>query len=1480
MKKTSKFISVIISLIIILEAVFIQTVAADTSETYLAIGFENVATNGLHDLIKVDGCPNARIVEDSSGNKSLYVGTTSVDNRIEILPEEIIQAEVYFVQLDINSQATYTEGIFSLRKADSGDVSLLQFKETGEIYTLDNKYAGGIVKNTYTNIGIKIDNSNQSFSVYVNGKCTISNWELPGGIASISGFSVETYRTDVPESCVNLDNIKIYSGDSYISGRVTETRLNETLEFIPVSTDESAAKVVHLKRNFDSKDDIGMNMISKTNTIEWRSEENGNGYLAMAGKTKDDMYCEVNVATPNKNIVLEMDVRYDDSLINSTLFMLRDTMTNTSMVQFTDVYTNGANITASGSGKALTTKKWTNVAMVLNLRKGKYDVYIDNKKSVEGGSLPSTFKRLSVWRIYCGTGINGGEIFLDNIRIYDGEEPRDVDNEAVSEKSIFSDSEAIEFLTGKRALQPYSNKMWVNNRKISTDLPCITLEKDTLISIDTFKKLFQKEISVSGNKIIADGAVMEFDKNEITIGDSVYVMDEAPRLVNCSVMIPVLGYAKYAMNGKGLYNDGHGLYLISREEYSDNDTRVKEANMYLFSNRYSANELKEKFLSNTDNGTKHPRIWADADDFAKLRENVKTDPYLKDWYAQVVQRATTYMNAEVSEYIITGSKLLDVTTVAFERVLSLGLCYQITNDEKYAERVYKEISALCSFPDWHPDHSLDTGMAALAVGIGYDWTYDYLKANNKLDEIEAGAERCGFTPAHQAYVGTASYSNVWWTDTDTNWGFIVNAGYATLAAAMAETNPDYYMEIIRNAYQSAESPLYKVAPDGAWHEGPHYWSYGGGPLIYLLDTYKCMFGEDWALNFMGMKKFAEYSLYFTDPNGDSNNFHDADSAVSRVMDPLCLYIGKENNDKAFSKLMAETFKQFGVNAPVEAILYYDTEATNYETETTYPLDSYFRETEFLSMREKWNDKNASWMSAHGGFTNGSHNHIDEGAFVYNIGGVRWAIDLGLDWMTYSMSEAEIQSHTGGYDHRWFYRKKGEGHNIVVINPDKELEMDTTQFAKIEPVKSGYTKAFTSVDLSNHYAKNVNSYKRGYMLSDYRRSFTVRDEIELKDNSELYWFMHTKGSIVIVDNNTALIMQDGKTLKMQFVTNASGSNLSVMNAVKLPTSPQFDDTANEGVTKIAYKLNGSGNINIEVKMSLLQEAGSKTAPANIPISQWTIEDDDMMPAAEETISLMSVNDNCPAYNLPQNTTNKDTVNPAPYIPEPLAFSTAKLNSLMLNGRKISGFSPDKFNYTYSLDESGVIPEITVEGNGYTVINHYENPAGGGKIAEIQVYDNTGLYNSYVIVFKPYVPEYYGNYVRLKTADVFASSEQDVEGSRNLATGSADSNKGTRWSANGIGEYLIHDLGNVTDIDAIGVSNWMGNKRSYKYDILVSTDGENYTKVIENKLSNGKSEDVEVTPLSNRVKARYIKYLGYGNTANEWNNVIELVTLKTK
>ncbi|WP_413700156.1 polysaccharide lyase family 7 protein [Psychromonas sp. KJ10-10] len=100
--------------------------------------------------------------------------------------------------------------------------------------------------------------------------------------------------------------------------------------------------------------------------------------------------------------------------------------------------------------------------------------------------------------------------------------------------------------------------------------------------------------------------------------------------------------------------------------------------------------------------------------------------------------------------------------------------------------------------------------------------------------------------------------------------------------------------------------------------------------------------------------------------------------------------------------------------------------------------------------------------------------------------------------------------------------------------------------------------------------------------------------------------------------------------------------------------------------------------------------------------------------------------------------------------------------------------------------------------------------------------------------------------------------------------------TRWSANGE-SWATLDYGKVTTFDAIRASFHKGDQRSTKFNIEVSKDGKTWQEVLVDVASSGEVLGYERFEFKKPVQARYVKYVGKGNTSNTWNSVTELAGL---
>jgi len=121
--------------------------------------------------------------------------------------------------------------------------------------------------------------------------------------------------------------------------------------------------------------------------------------------------------------------------------------------------------------------------------------------------------------------------------------------------------------------------------------------------------------------------------------------------------------------------------------------------------------------------------------------------------------------------------------------------------------------------------------------------------------------------------------------------------------------------------------------------------------------------------------------------------------------------------------------------------------------------------------------------------------------------------------------------------------------------------------------------------------------------------------------------------------------------------------------------------------------------------------------------------------------------------------------------------------------------------------------------------------------------------------------------VSAVSIIASSEEVP----NLAVNVFDNDLATRWSALGQGEYLTIDLGAqylVTEMHAA----WLkGNERQSHYQIDISHDGVSWTTVNSGS-SSGTSVVLEYIGVND--SGRYIRFIGLGNSSNDWNSVTEI------
>ncbi len=129
--------------------------------------------------------------------------------------------------------------------------------------------------------------------------------------------------------------------------------------------------------------------------------------------------------------------------------------------------------------------------------------------------------------------------------------------------------------------------------------------------------------------------------------------------------------------------------------------------------------------------------------------------------------------------------------------------------------------------------------------------------------------------------------------------------------------------------------------------------------------------------------------------------------------------------------------------------------------------------------------------------------------------------------------------------------------------------------------------------------------------------------------------------------------------------------------------------------------------------------------------------------------------------------------------------------------------------------------------------------------------------------------------LEEEELLTVAEENITASDNdgnLPKNTIDGDYNTRWSAEGSGQWIQYDLGKYYFVSFLKIAFYKGNERQAYFDIQVSDDGAEWTDVLTDQESSGTTAALQIFNFEN-VTARYVRFIGYGNSENDWNSITE-------
>lgn len=111
--------------------------------------------------------------------------------------------------------------------------------------------------------------------------------------------------------------------------------------------------------------------------------------------------------------------------------------------------------------------------------------------------------------------------------------------------------------------------------------------------------------------------------------------------------------------------------------------------------------------------------------------------------------------------------------------------------------------------------------------------------------------------------------------------------------------------------------------------------------------------------------------------------------------------------------------------------------------------------------------------------------------------------------------------------------------------------------------------------------------------------------------------------------------------------------------------------------------------------------------------------------------------------------------------------------------------------------------------------------------------------------------------------------------NTPANSIDNSLSTRWSKDGVNQWIRYDLGAVKLVEAVDLAFYAGTQRISYFDVEVSTDGTNFTTVLADCQTSGLTDEMERYAFDTPQEARYVRIMCNGNSlgGENWNSITE-------
>jgi len=326
---------------------------------------------------------------------------------------------------------------------------------------------------------------------------------------------------------------------------------------------------------------------------------------------------------------------------------------------------------------------------------------------------------------------------------------------------------------------------------------------------------------------------------------------------------------------------------------------------------------------------------------------------------------------------------------------------------------------------------------------------------SKLDEVSPLiCERIQIEMKRRILDPYLNRDDFWWMGLATdrkqnNWNPWCNSNCLIAFLFMEEDN-DRRIEAVSKSLRSLDGFLAVYHDDGGCDEGTMYWGRAGGSLFDCLELLYS--GTNGKINIYEEPLIKEIGRYLYRSYVDKEyfiNFADG-GALVKIFSDLVYRYGKRINDSSLMALGSSAFhlqRKVGKDNHLNSIyrqlpaLFNYNEIEEATAEPPFIRDSWLKDIQVLTAREKEGTSQGLYLAAKGGHNDESHNHNDVGNFIIYVNGTPMIIDAGVETYTaktFSPERYEIWTMQSSY------------HNLPTVNgiqqsPGKEFKATHVQY---------------------------------------------------------------------------------------------------------------------------------------------------------------------------------------------------------------------------------------------------------------------------------------------------------------------------------------------------------------------------------------------------------------------------------------------------